>query len=102
MSNVVGTQVIVVDTAGATPIVTVRKNVIGVMWFGATAVDDAVVMKDRNGNLFFEDKVFDIGTANNALMQGRPPLNFSVPVPIDGIIVSTLTAGTKLYIYLCE
>jgi len=101
MANVVGQNVIVLDTAAATVVTHRRLAVTAIRWVGATTIGDAAVLTDKNGNAIWEDTLLDEGTVNNAFFPLSPPTMFNPPLPVNGLIIPTLGHG-KLYVYCAD
>lgn len=82
----------IIDTAGATTIISTRVWVTGIRWVGATTAGHQAVIQDANGRVLWEAIA---GTTN------WDEESFIPMVWRDGFKVSTLTSG-KLYIYTRE
>ena len=99
MSNVVNQNPLIVDTAAATVIITEAFRLKKLLWVnsgGDIAPGDQVVAKHKDGTIFFDFIMHDIGTANNVITP-VVDINFDGFL-VNGLIVSTLTHG-KLYVY---
>lgn len=99
MSNVVSSNPLIIDTAGADVLVSGPLRIMAFNWVPSDdiATGDGVTVTDKHAVVKYADNVGDTGTAANTL-RGR---SFVLPKPlvIDGLVVSVLDDGT-LYIYL--
>lgn len=102
MSNALDTNPIKLDTAGSTAVISRLLWVVAIRWVpGADpAAGDAVILQDKNGNVFWHAILEEIGTA--AAVTATPQeTSFSRPVPLNGLIPQTLADGT-VYIYTVD
>ncbi len=95
MSNVITGNPIVIDSAGATVIVSNHFKVHAIIWDPVTAIAnaEAISIKDKNGIAKYS-RTYTTGDLLNETI-----LFFAEPVLFDGLIVDVLAHG-KLYIYL--
>lgn len=96
MSNQISGNPIIVDTPGATKIISTHFRVQAIVWDQGTsgANTDVCTVKDKNGVVKYSQTIL----TGNLVPQS---IVFPVPVHFDGLIVSALTHGT-LYLYLAD
>jgi hypothetical protein len=100
MANSLVQNPIVVDTAGASVLITQPLRVRKIRWVpvSTTAVDNAVTVKHKDGNVFWAHVVTDIGTVGQLVEPQESDFQDQV---LNGLLVDTLTTGT-LYIYVAD
>lgn len=96
MANVLTRNPIVIDTAGASALLTGRMDVIKIRWVAPSAsAGNQVDIQDSNGVTSWES----VATGNNYVESESWPHDY--PLPMQGLLVPTLGSGT-VYIYLKE
>jgi hypothetical protein len=96
MSNDVSQNPLVIDTGGASDILSAsqRADVVGFWWDnGAAVTADTCVVTDTAGKFIWSQ------TITTSLATGPGGLSLPRPLKVKGIKVTTLSRG-KLYIYL--
>ncbi len=86
MANSLASNPYVFDTAGATSAVPIAVSLHAIIYSGNTGGDVVSLRDSSAGNILFEL------TDNTAPVT----ITFSPPVPVDGLYVETLTAGTLI------
>lgn len=94
MANNITTNPMVIDTAGAGVIINVSLRIKKLRWVGGTTAGHAAVVKDKEGNIFWES----VCPAANYVEETDFALHKSQRNVLNGLIVSTLGSG-KLYLY---
>lgn len=95
MANDIAGKVWVIDTAAATPIATGPIIISGLIYKPNAASDQIII---KNGNT--QRTLMDL-KANATTAEFQIPILFGgKPQVWDGIAVTTLSASSKLYIYL--
>jgi hypothetical protein len=99
MANVINQNPLIIDTASATPFITGRIAIEKFRWIidSGSAGGDAVVVKDGVGKTVWEAVLADVGASADVVLPEDS--NFITPFVTMGLAVTTLAAGTKLYIY---
>jgi len=95
MSNDVAANPLIIDTAAATVLITSFLKVTKFRWI-PSAASQAVVVKDKGGIVRWAGNTIAAATE----VGEYPDSDFHPPLKMDGLIVSTLTSGGFLYIYL--
>lgn len=91
MANAVSGNPLVIDTATATALLTVRFEALAVRWASASTAD-TVDVQDQNGNT----KWASVGGGANNVEESHWEADY--PLIFNGLKVPTLDAGT-VYIY---
>lgn len=90
----------IIDTAAATKVITSPIEITKIRWIldtGSEGGDTAVVKDGDSGRVIYESVLAAVGTAAAAVLPDD--VDFSPPLLASGLIIDTLAAGTKLYIY---
>ena len=95
MANELTSNPLIIDTGAATVLVTSFLKVQKFRWIPSAAAQ-AVVVKDKNGVVRWAGNTIAAATE----VGQNPDSNFTPPLKMDGLIVSTLTSGSVLHIYL--
>lgn len=96
MANAVDQNPIIVDTQGATALVTQTIRVRKIRWVGATTADHVAQIKNRHGKIMWRTLLTDIGTVGEIVAPIESDFDC---FPMDGLLVDDLDSGI-LYIYV--
>ena len=100
MSNVVGTNPLVIDTAADNIVApNINVKVSRFLWI-PSAVDQVVLVEDGKERPVWGHNSNEVTTATDFIPQ--PSESFVPPLLLQGLSVGTLTTGGTLYIYLAQ
>ena len=96
MANDLTCNPLVIDTAAATAIIDNVFQIKTIKWTvdNGGADNDTVVLKNKAGKVIYEE-ILNIVTSGSVQ---APPISFSPPLTVNGLIAETLSGGT-VYIY---
>lgn len=103
MANAVDQNPLILDTGAATVIVTSTFKITKIIWDnpgGDVVASDKVVLKDKNGKIFYERTIHDVGTGADAFVE-LPESDFCPPFVANGLIATTISHG-KVYVYFTD
>lgn len=93
MSNSLTTNPLVFDTAGATSAIDHLVLIAAISWDRPSAGGVKVTLNDADsGNLVFERSA-------KAQYDGGDSLHFDKPLPVPGLYLQAIDAGSKLLVY---
>jgi len=90
MANSLGTRPIVLDTPGATSLISHRVKIVSLTFIDYTADTDSFTLNDKDGNL--------IATGNGE--SDLSPVELMINSWVDGIQLASITAGARLILYV--
>lgn len=95
MANSTTLNPLVIDTSGASAILTTPIRIRKIRWTGGTTAGHTAIVKDQNDNAFWES----IASGSNYVEESDFSTIDSNSIRINGLKVTALGSG-KLYIYM--